>query len=61
MDSVRVMSTLGGKEQVGTHLVDLLVLHPLLETLKHSTELCPEEYSDDEDHHWYCDLPEQDI
>jgi len=55
------MSTLGGRGRLSTHLVDLLVLHPLLEAPEHSTELCPEEYSDDDDHHRDCDLPEKDI
>lgn len=49
------------RDRVGAHLVDLLVQHSLFETLEHSTELCPEEYGDDEDHHRDCDLPEQDI
>jgi len=53
--------TLNEKERVSAYLVDLLVLHPLLEASEHSTELCPEEYGDDDNHHWDCDLPEQDI
>jgi len=50
-----------GRERAGAHLVDLLVQHPLLEAVEHSTELCPEEYSDDDDHHRDRDLPEEKI
>ena len=52
---------MSGREQAGAHLVDLLVQNLLFKALKHTTELCPEEYSDDDCHHWKCDLPEQEI
>ena len=49
------------KERVSAHLVNLLVLHPLLEAVSHSTKVSPEEDGDGDGHHWECDLPEQDI
>lgn len=50
-----------GREQAGTHLIDLLVENPFFEALEHTSELCPKENSDDDGHHRKCDLPEQDI
>ena len=52
---------MSGREQAGAHLVDLLVQNLLFKALEHTTELCPEEYNDDDGHHWKCDLPEQEI
>ena len=49
------------KERVSAHLVNLLVLHPLLEAVSHSTKVSPEEDGDGDGHHWECDFPEQEI
>jgi len=46
------------KEGVSSHLVDLLVLHPLLEAVSHPTKVSPEEYGDGDGHHWERDFPE---
>ena len=56
-----MLAVVPGREQAGAHLIDLLVQNPLFEALEHTAELCPEEHSNDDGHHWECNLPEQDI